>query len=75
MHIQLSGIDYTILLVYFAFVIGIGWMLKRYMKGARTSFFRVVPFPPGSPDWRFSQPTSVRKKSSAWRPRARNTGS
>ncbi len=34
MHIQLSGIDYLILLVYFTFVIGIGWALKRYMKGS-----------------------------------------
>jgi solute:Na+ symporter, SSS family len=38
MHIQLGGIDYAILLIYFAFVIGIGWILKRYMKGS-TDFF------------------------------------
>src|SRR6202789_971503 len=38
MHIQLGGIDYTILIIYFAFVLGIGWMLKRYMKGS-TDFF------------------------------------
>jgi solute:Na+ symporter, SSS family len=38
MHIQLGGIDYLILIVYFSFVIGIGWMLKRYMKGS-TDFF------------------------------------
>jgi SSS family solute:Na+ symporter len=38
MHIQLGRIDYLILLVYFSFVIGIGWMLKRYMKGS-TDFF------------------------------------
>src|SRR4051794_1328854 len=37
-HIQLGGIDYAILLIYFAFVIGIGWVLKRYMKGS-TDFF------------------------------------
>src|ERR1700720_2146039 len=45
MHIQLSGIDYTILLVYFAFVIGIGWMLKRYMKGSADFFLagRSIP--------------------------------
>jgi SSS family solute:Na+ symporter len=30
--IHLAGIDYTILLAYVAFVIGIGWMLARYMK-------------------------------------------
>src|SRR5664279_3816437 len=38
MHIQLGGIDYAILLIYFAFVLGIGWVLKRYMKGS-TDFF------------------------------------
>ena len=30
--IQLQWIDYTILVAYVAFVIGIGWMLSRYMK-------------------------------------------
>ena len=29
---HLHKIDYTILLAYVAFVIGIGWMLARYMK-------------------------------------------
>jgi len=38
MHIQLGGIDYAILLIYFAFVLIIGWALKRYMKGS-TDFF------------------------------------
>jgi len=31
---NLGWIDYTIILVYFVFVIGIGWALKRYMKSA-----------------------------------------
>ena len=30
----LSWIDYTIMIVYFVFVLGIGWALKRYMKDA-----------------------------------------
>ena len=30
--IQLQWIDYTILIAYVAFVLGIGWMLARYMK-------------------------------------------
>src|SRR6202789_135809 len=38
MHIQLGGIDYTILSIYFVFVIGIGFALKRFMKGS-TDFF------------------------------------
>jgi len=30
----LAGIDYLIMIVYFAFVLGIGWALKKYMKNA-----------------------------------------
>ena len=30
--IQLGGIDYVILVVYFLFVLGIGWALRRYTK-------------------------------------------
>jgi solute:Na+ symporter, SSS family len=37
-HIELGKIDYAILLIYFGFVIAIGWILKRYMKGS-TDFF------------------------------------
>jgi len=36
--IQLGGIDYAILVLYFLFVLGIGWALKRRMK-ASTDFF------------------------------------
>ena len=39
MHrIELHLVDYAILLVYFGFVVGIGWTLKRYMKTS-TDFF------------------------------------
>lgn len=37
MHIQLGLIDYAILLIYFVFVLGIGFLLKRRMK-ASTDF-------------------------------------
>ena len=30
----LGGIDYLIMIVYFVFVLGIGWALKKYMKNA-----------------------------------------
>src|SRR5512140_1284596 len=36
--IQLGSIDYLILTVYFVFVLGIGWALRRYMKTS-TDFF------------------------------------
>src|SRR5205823_2621229 len=32
MHTSLAGIDYLIMLIYFAFVLGIGFALKRFMK-------------------------------------------
>jgi solute:Na+ symporter, SSS family len=39
MHeIQLGHVDYLILIVYFAFVLGIGWTLRRYTKTS-TDFF------------------------------------
>src|SRR5881394_1223617 len=39
MHrIHLGSVDYLILSVYFIFVLGIGWALKRYMKTS-TDFF------------------------------------
>lgn len=31
---DLGWVDYTIMLVYFAFVLGIGWALKRFMKSS-----------------------------------------
>src|SRR5580658_8396399 len=37
MRIQLGGLDYLILIIYFAFVLTIGWVLKRRMK-ASTDF-------------------------------------
>lgn len=31
---DLTGVDYLIMVVYFIFVLGIGWALKKYMKNA-----------------------------------------
>lgn len=36
--IELAPIDYAILLVYFAFVLGIGWILTRYMRSSEDFF-------------------------------------
>src|SRR5579871_2911772 len=43
--IHLGGVDYAILIIYFGFVIGIGWVLKRYMKGSADFFLsgRSIP--------------------------------
>ena len=32
---SLAAIDWTIILIYFVFVLGIGWALKRYMKDSK----------------------------------------
>ena len=44
-HIQLGAIDYVILLVYFAFVLGIGWALRRFVKSSEDFFLsgRAIP--------------------------------
>ncbi len=43
--LSLHGIDYAILVIYFAFVIGIGWALKRHVKGSSDFFLsgRSIP--------------------------------
>lgn len=38
MHIQLGGVDYAILVIYFAFVLGIGWAIKRFTKTSSDFF-------------------------------------
>ena len=46
MHqIQLGAIDYAILIVYFAFVLGIGWALRRYVRSSEDFFLsgRSIP--------------------------------
>jgi SSS family solute:Na+ symporter len=44
-HIQLGAIDYVILIVYFAFVLGIGWALRRFVKSSEDFFLsgRAIP--------------------------------
>ena len=34
MSFNLSWIDYSVMIIYFAFVLGIGWALKKYMSSA-----------------------------------------
>ncbi|HET6612558.1 MAG TPA: sodium:solute symporter family protein [Kofleriaceae bacterium] len=45
MHIDLSTIDYSILAIYFVFVLGIGWVLKRHTKTSSDFFLsgRSIP--------------------------------
>jgi len=34
MKVEISWIDYLIMMIYFTFVMGIGWFLRKYMKNA-----------------------------------------
>ena len=36
--ISLGGVDYALLIIYFLFVLGIGWVLKRSVSGAKDFF-------------------------------------
>ena len=42
MEVQLHLIDYIIMVIYFVFVLGIGWFLRKYMKYANNSWKQVV---------------------------------
>jgi SSS family solute:Na+ symporter len=44
-QIQLGGIDYAILIVYFTFVLSIGWALRRFVKSSEDFFLsgRSIP--------------------------------
>jgi SSS family solute:Na+ symporter len=44
-QIQLGAIDYAILIVYFGFVLGIGWALRRYVRNSDDFFIsgRSIP--------------------------------
>ena len=44
-HIQLGGIDYAILIIYFVFVLGIGWALRRVIRSSEDFFLsgRSIP--------------------------------
>jgi SSS family solute:Na+ symporter len=38
MQVRLAPVDYTIIVIYFAFVIAIGWMLRKYMRTSEDFF-------------------------------------
>jgi SSS family solute:Na+ symporter len=44
-QIHLGAIDYAVLVIYFAFVLGIGWMLRRSVKSSDDFFLsgRSIP--------------------------------
>ncbi len=43
--IQIGSVDYVVMIVYFLFVLGIGWALKKFMKSSEDFFLsgRSIP--------------------------------
>jgi len=46
--VNLTTMDWIIMLMYFVFVLGIGFVLKRRVKTSTDFFWQVGPFQPGS---------------------------
>ena len=59
---ELSWIDYAIIGIYFAFVLGVGLALRRYMRTSTDFFLSGRSLPPGSPASPSSRPTSAPRK-------------
>ena len=59
---NLTAVDWSIMLVYLVFVLGIGFVLKRHVKAARISFLQADPYPHGFADSPFCPPILGRRK-------------
>ena len=67
-------IDYLVLAVYIVCVLGVGFVLKRFIRTSSDIFsVRPLAFPPGWRGWRSCPPTWARRRSSAWPPPAPST--
>ena len=59
---QLTPIDYLVMAVYFAAVLGVGWVLRRLTRTSTDFFLSGRSLPPGSPASPSSPPISARRK-------------
>jgi len=59
-EVRLAYIDYGIMLIYVAFVLGIGFALKRFHEEQHGLFHVGRAIPRGSPAWRLFRPTWAR---------------
>ncbi len=66
-NIHLTLVDYAILVIYFLFVLGIGFTLKRFMKGSGDFFLSGRSIPAWVTGLAFLSANLGRKRSSAWR--------
>jgi len=73
-QIQVGPIDYSIMVIYIAFVLGIGFVLKRYMKSSKDFLESGRSIRRGSRGSLSFPRTWALWKSWEWARRARNTG-
>ena len=71
----LTGVDWTILLIYFLFVVGVGFALKRFMKTSEDFFLSGKSIAAWITGLAFIPRTWVLKRSSAWVRRVPSTAS
>jgi len=71
--IQLHSIDYVLLVTYFLFVLGIGFVLRRTVSGSKDFFESGRSLPAWICALGFIGRTWARKRSWAWRPPAPST--
>jgi hypothetical protein len=71
--LKLTSVDWLIMLLYFVFVLGIGFALKRYMKTSKDFFQAGRALPAWICGLAFISANLGRRKSSAWAPRAPST--
>ncbi|XAE58429.1 hypothetical protein OH491_09475 [Termitidicoccus mucosus] len=73
--LELKFVDYLIIGIYFAFVLGIGWVLRRQMTGTKDYLESGRSLPAWICALGFIGANSARRRSWAWPPRAPNTAS
>jgi hypothetical protein len=72
--IHFGRLDYLIVAIYFVFVLGIGWMLRRTMKGSGDFLTSGTASPAGWRASRSSRPTWGRRRSWGWGPQGAKYG-
>ncbi len=71
--VQLGAVDYAILVGYFAFVLGIGWALRRTVKNSEDFFLSGRSIPTWIAGLAFLSAYLGAQEVIAWRPRAPST--
>ncbi|MFN8343000.1 MAG: hypothetical protein U0V64_15160 [Cyclobacteriaceae bacterium] len=70
LRMQLQLVDWLIIFLYFAFVVGVGFLIRSKIKSSDDYLSSDRQIPCGSPASPSCPPTSAHGKSSAWWPPA-----